>query len=488
MMKPEPFRPKVPAILLALLLIVNSWAATPTSVPQLPDPGSTGMTKEQQEELGRQAMAEVYKQMPVLSDSSAQTQYIRHVGKKLTDVIPEDNSWPFEFHVIPQKDINAFALPGGPMFVNVGAIVAAEDEAELAGVMAHEMAHVYMQHSAKQASKAQWTSLLGALGGLFGNSAIGSLARLGIQFGAGTLMMKYSRSDEAQADAVGAVIMYKAGYDPKALANFFEKLEKEGASGGPQFLSDHPNPGNRQAAINKQVSNWPAKKYAVNTQEFARAKEQASAVKIYSGQEIADGAKQGRWAQQNKQNGVIPANLPTPPEQETAGTPSNISFPQIEPSREARQLRHSAFTISYPANWRVFGDQQSSVTIAPEAGVGERAVAYGVVVGGAQDQNAGTLDQATADLVRALQRSNPGLQVSGSLQRIRVNGRQGRSISLVGASPIQQDGQPLRERDWLVTVTRPQGGLLYLVFIAPERDFGQLQQTYGRMMDSLQLQ
>jgi Zn-dependent protease with chaperone function len=487
-MKHQSFQDKTFAVLLALLLVANSWAATPTSVPQLPDPGSVGMSKEQQEQLGRQAMAEVYKQMPVLPDSSTHTLYIRQVGKRLTDAIPQENSWPFEFHVIPQKDINAFALPGGPMFVNVGTVVAAENEAELAGVMAHEMAHVYMQHSAKQASKAQWTSLLGALGGLFGNSTVGSLARLGIQFGAGTLMMKYSRSDEAQADAVGAVIMYRAGYDPRALASFFEKLEKEGGGGGPQFLSDHPNPGNRQAAISKQVSNWPSKKYAANRQEFARAKEQASAVKTYSGQEIADGAKQGRWAQQNKQNGVIPANLPTPPAETAAGTPTDVSFPQIEPSRGLRQLQHSAFTILYPENWRVFGDQQSSVTIAPEAGVGERAVAYGVVVGGAQDQNAGTLDQATADLVQTLQRSNSGLRVSGSLQRIQVNGQQGRSISLVGASPIQQDGESLRERDWLVTIARPQGGLLYLVFIAPERDFGLLQPTYGRMLDSLQLQ
>ncbi len=148
------------ALWLALVLSHPCWAASSTVAPQLPDPGSVSISKEQQVQLGRQAMAEVYKQMPVLPDSSAQTQYIRQLGKKLTSVIPEQYSWPFEFHVIPQKDVNAFALPGGPMFVNVGAIVAAKDEAELAGVMAHEMAHVYMQHSAKQASKAQWTSLL----------------------------------------------------------------------------------------------------------------------------------------------------------------------------------------------------------------------------------------------------------------------------------------------------------------------------------------
>ncbi len=143
-------------------------------------------------------------------------------GRNWSRTIPQQYSWPFEFHVIPQKEINAFALPGGPMFVNVGTITAAANEAELAGVMAHEMAHVYMQHSAKQAGKTQTTAaiagLAGALlGAITGGSVIGQLAQAGIQFGAQGIILKYSRGDEAQADAVGAIIMYKAGYNPKAL-------------------------------------------------------------------------------------------------------------------------------------------------------------------------------------------------------------------------------------------------------------------------------
>lgn len=475
-------------LVLALVLSERGWTATPTLAPQLPDPGSVGISKEQQEQLGRQAMAEVYKQIPVLPDSSPQTQYIRQLGKRLADVIPQEYSWPFEFHVIPQKDINAFALPGGPMFVNVGAIVAAENEAELAGVMAHEMSHVYLQHSAKQASKAQWTSLLGALGGLFGGGAAGNLARLGIQLGAGTLMMKYSRGDEAQADAVGAIIMYKAGYNPRALANFFEKLERQGGGGGPQFLSDHPNPGNRQAAIEKEVSNWPPKNYVSNSQAFVRAKQDASTVKTYTGEQIAEGSKQGVWAQQNRQSGVIPPNLPGTSSEGAGGSLANVSFPQIRPARNLTQLQHSAFSISYPENWQVSGDRQSAVTIAPQAGVGTGAIAYGVVVGGAQDPNARSLDQATADLVQTLQQSNPGLRLSENTQNIEVNGLQGRSVILTGASPIQQSGEALRERDWLVTVPRPRGGLLYLVFIAPDKDFTELRSTYERMLDSLQVQ
>ena len=162
-MERHTFPARVLAVTLSLLIAMPVSLLAQKAEPQLPDPGTvSGITKEQQEQVGLQAMAEVYKQMPVLPDSSPETQYIQQLGKKLVAVIPPDVSWPFQFHVIPQKEINAFALPGGPMFVNVGTITAADNEAELVGVMAHEMAHVYMQHSVKQASKQSMTQgLLG---------------------------------------------------------------------------------------------------------------------------------------------------------------------------------------------------------------------------------------------------------------------------------------------------------------------------------------
>jgi predicted Zn-dependent protease len=213
------------------------------------------MSREDQEKLGLQAVAEVYKQMPVLPDSSPITQYVQQLGKRLEKQIPSQYSWPYQFHVIQQKEINAFALPGGPIFINVGTINAAANEAQLAGVMSHEMSHVYMQHSAKQQTSAAHTltEILGAAAGMLGGSALGNLARVGIQFGAGTVLMKYSRADEAQADSVGAIIMYKAGYNPMELANFFEVLAEQGGA-PPQFLSDHPQPGQSVSRHRKRNS------------------------------------------------------------------------------------------------------------------------------------------------------------------------------------------------------------------------------------------
>src|SRR5690349_4388086 len=186
-MQARKFSTRTLALVLAVLLAQPFTALAQSSGPQLPDPGTTGMNKEQQEQLGLQAMGEVYKQMPVLPDSSKETQYVQQLAKKLQGVIPADRNWPYQFHVIQASDINAFALPGGPIFVNIGTITAADNEAELAGVLAHEMSHVYMQHSAKQAPKATWAQIIAGLGSaVLPQSGLGNLARMGIQIGAGT--------------------------------------------------------------------------------------------------------------------------------------------------------------------------------------------------------------------------------------------------------------------------------------------------------------
>lgn len=484
---------KFSGTLLLLAMIVPAWAVS--AAPQLPNPGKAPLSRQQQEQLGLQTMGQVYQQMPVLPDSNPITQYVQQIGRKLVAVIPAQYSWPYQFHVIQQKEINAFALPGGPIFINVGTITSADNESELVGVMAHEMSHVYMQHSAKQVQQQAWEQgILAVLGGIIPNNTIGSLAKMGMQVGAGMFSLKYSRSDEAQADHVGAIIMYKAGYNPKAMADFFAKLEKQGGAGGPQFLSDHPNPGNREAAIQTEIQNWPPRNYTPQSQSFVSAKQQANSVHAYTAQEIANGAKTGQWARQNKQSGATPRNLPAPSGGGaggggTAGNITNVTYDQVKPSGNFTQLQGGPVNISYPDNWQASnGQNNSGLTIAPPAAVSQGSVAYGVVIGGGQEQTPISLDQATQQLVQSMQQSNPGLQQSGGTSSIQVNGMQGRSVNLKGQSPVQQNGQPLSERDWLVTLPYQQNGLIYLVFIAPEKDFSQLQPTYKKMLQSVQLQ
>lgn len=477
---------KILASILALLMLQPGvlWAAQ--TVPQLPDPGRTGLDRQQQEKLGLQAMGEVYKQMPVLPDSSPVTRYVQQLGNKLARVIPPDRSWPYQFHVIQASDINAFALPGGPIFVNIGTIQAADNEAELAGVMAHEMSHIYMQHSAKQAPKAAWAGIISGLAGaVLGQSAAGSMARMGIQFGAGTLLMKYSRKDEAQADAVGAIIAYDAGYDPQSLADFFTKLEQRYGQGGPQFLSDHPNPGNREAAIQQEIQPWPSKNYNTNNGAFLQARQGAKGIKAYSAQEISQGAQQNLWLQHNRKNGSLPSGLASNENVGTNGDNGSISSgspADIRPSNNFRQYQGQGFAISYPDNWQV-SEGNSSVTIAPSGGAAGGNVAYGALLSGFQP-NSQDIGQATDDLIANMRQSNPGLQPVGNSRSIQVSGVSGRSVELMGTSPIQ--GQ--RERDWLVTVPASSGNVLYTVFVAPEKDFEQLRPTFETMLRGLRVQ
>ena len=486
------FTARIHALIILCAFFVSPLLAQ--SAPQLPDPGHTSISREQQIQLGFQAAAEVYKQMPVLPDSSPETQYIRQLGQRLAATIPSDVSWPWEFHVIAQSDINAFALPGGPMFVNVGTINAAENEAQLAGVMAHEMSHVYMQHSAKQAAKGQTTqALAGLIGAVLGakGGIIGSLGQMGVQLGAGIISLKYSRGDEAQADAVGAIILYLAGYDPRALAQFFEIIGQEGG-GGPQFLSDHPNPGNRQEAILKEVQDWPRKNYRTSSAEFNQVRQHAKTTKLYSAQEIAEGAKSGRWATLNKQNGAV---FKAPPgveikqtSQEQSGEPAGpVSVREVAPSSQMVNQSFGPFSMSRPSNWEVIPPQQqgNSITIAPRAGVSGNGIGYGVVINGVRPQG-GDIDQITSQLVQSMQQGGGDLQQVGSAQPITVSGIRGRSVNLESTSPFSTDsGQPQKERDWLVTLPQQDGSVMYFVFVAPKSEFAQFKPAFDDMLRSL---
>jgi hypothetical protein len=357
-----------------------------------------------------------------------------------------------------------------------------------------------MQHSAKQMEKAQWTQGLAGLAGaiLGGSSSVwAGLARAGIQIGAGTVMLKYSRTDEAQADHVGAIILYKAGYNPMAMADFFKKLASQGGS-GPQFLSDHPNPGNRESSIEQEIASWPQRSYTSDTQAFQTAKKQAMTVKAYTAQQIADGAKTGQWAQQNQKNGAVLKNAPPPTSGQNVngganGPITNVGLSQIDPSGGFKSLNSDLLSIQYPSNWQVSGDQQqTSYTIAPQAGVSGNAIAYGVVINGATPPNGQQMsfDQLTSAIVQnIIQQNGAGTRQVGSPQKIKVNGVSGRSVELLSSSPIQaSNGQPLPERDWVVTVPRSDGSAVFLVFVAPQRDFDHLRPTFQKMLKTLQVQ
>ena len=466
--------------------------------PQLPDPGRTSLSRAQQEQLGFKAAQQVYRQMPVLPDSSPETQYVRKIGSRLVAVIPPAVSWPYQFHVVAEKDINAFALPGGEMFINLGAIAAAADEAQLAGVMAHEMSHVYMQHSAKQMQKSRFTQGLASIAGtILGDAGglLGALGATGIQMGAGMMMLKYSRTDEAQADAVGAMILYRAGYNPMALADFFKTLEAQGGT-PPQLLSDHPNPGNREEAIRKEIRNWPPERYRSDNAEFAAIRRQALRTKAYTSDQIAQGAKTGQWESLNRTNGAVlqpPPGMPVSAASQApagAGATPVDAWAAIAPSQDFVLTDISLARIARPRNWEIFAPQQQgqSITIAPRAGIVSSGVGCGVVINAltftAQSMS---LDQMTGQIVRSLEKGESGLQTVGGTSVIPVAGTRGRSVYMQSISPFSDaQGHAQKEKDQLVTIPLPGNTVVYLIFIAPEQDFSRLSPTFERMLQSVQ--
>lgn len=188
------------------------------------------------------------------------TQLVQRIGARLVTAIPARLRQPlfrYTFEVVDRRDINAFALPGGPVFLNRGMLDAARTEGEIAGVMAHELGHVVLRHATAQATKAQnfqFGAIAGQLLGSLVGGRTGAVIAQGSEIGIGTYFLKYSREYEREADLLGVQIMARAGYDPRELAHMFQTIERQSGNGGPEWLSDHPSPANRYAAINREAA------------------------------------------------------------------------------------------------------------------------------------------------------------------------------------------------------------------------------------------
>jgi beta-barrel assembly-enhancing protease len=238
-------------------------------------PGFNLFSLSQEVEVGRENVALAVKQVPVLLDDTV-TRYVNALGRRLHNFAPNNQpDYVWQFTVLNSGDVNAFALPGGYIFVNRATIEAAQNEAQLAGVLAHEEGHVVLRHGTHQLSE---TMLAQAPLGLF-SSMLGqddSFARKVVEYvGAGVLegaLLKNSRSMEAQADAVGAYILYQAGYDPHALPQFFEIIKQDypaDSCGSLSFFADHPDPGNRAKAVGDEIPELgPAKAWTIDALAF----------------------------------------------------------------------------------------------------------------------------------------------------------------------------------------------------------------------------
>jgi hypothetical protein len=443
-------------------------------------PCKNGYSPEQQIQLGQKAVQQVYAEMPVLLDSSPVTEYIRRLGLKLA-AQASGYSWPYNFHVVNVAEINAFALPGGTIFVNLGTIQAAANEAQLAGVMAHEISHVVLQHSVCNASKQQKVGLIAGLGqiaaGVLLGGAAGDIAGQGIGLTAGLGFLKMSRGAEKEADLLGVGILYDAGYDPRGMPQFFETIQAKYGQGGGQFTSDHPNPGNRSEYVDKEIASFvPRPNYVTTTPAFAKIQKQVDGMHAYTAREVSSGVWKSQSPNQTVGSGV---------NQEAGATASTTV--DLNTSSTWNTFRGNGFSIGVPAKWRSYGNQVSAM-LAPPGGIarsadgGAGSVIYGILTDLYQPQGRVAVEAALDELVNTIARDNPGL-VPGPQADVMANGVGGRGVEC--NIPSANNGKG--EHDWIVAFQQRGGALRYFVFVAPTPDFEALRPTFARMLQTLKV-
>jgi predicted Zn-dependent protease len=272
------------------------------------------MSLEKEMALGRQLAAQVERQVKLLNDPVV-NEYVNRVEQNI--VRNSDARVPFTIKIVQSDEVNAFALPGGYLYVNTGLILAADQEAELAGVLAHETAHVAARHGAETAAKESAMNLA-SIPLIFLGGAAGAGARQAAGLAIPLSFLKFTRSQEAEADYLGAQYMYKAGYDPSAMLSFFEKLQaKEKAKPGTvsSLFSDHPPTASRIRAIKEEIQTiLPARdQYAISSSEFDTVK--ARLASLQNGRR-SDGGR--RPAVRRRSTGQTTDPIPEPADNPTA--------------------------------------------------------------------------------------------------------------------------------------------------------------------------
>jgi beta-barrel assembly-enhancing protease len=421
-------------------------------------------------QLGQQAAAQAEQQLPIMRDDEV-TSYIDGIGRRLVAAIPPELQHPefrYTFKAVNVREINAFALPGGPMFVNRGMIEAAQTEGEIAGVMAHELSHVVLRHGTAQSSKASKYavgSLVGAIAGAIIGGPVGTVVAEGARFGIGATFLRFSRDYERQADLEGSHIMAAAGYDPRDMASMFKTIEERGGPGGPQWLSDHPNPGDRYSYILREAESLRVENPLGDAKDFEQV--QAHLKRL---QPAPTAQEATRTAGRTR----APGN--DEPPDGSVETPS---------SRYTKYRGGNLFQISVPSNWRELPGR-STVTFAPPGAFGtinrQGTFTHGVKIGLARSSTR-DLQAATEDLISSLSRGNADLKRESGYDGALVGNRDGVHTVLSNTSPTTRQPETIE----LFTTLLRDGSLFYMIGVAPRDSSDVYPSTFQRVASSIQI-
>jgi Zn-dependent protease with chaperone function len=423
--------------------------------------------------LGQQAARQVEQQLPIMNDPQV-NDYLNRIGQRLVENIPPEFQHP-EFHYtftgVNVREINAFALPGGPMFINRGMIEKAHNEGEVAGVMAHELSHVALRHGTAQQTKATPYEVGQTAGKILGSilgGGLGAVISTGSQVGFGTAFLHYSREYEKQADLLGTHIMAAAGYDPHDMANVFRTIQQQGGSGAPQWLSDHPDPGNRVEYIDQEAQMLAVAPSPPDNGQF-------QTVRAYLAR--LSPAPSTEEATKSRSAGRTP----------TRGTPDSRPNPANVPLPDSRLTTYdegSLFRVSVPSNWRELPGT-NSVTFAPDGAYGtirgSSVFTHGMEIGVSRNESH-DLKTATDELVQAIRQSNPRLSAPNGYERASVGGRDGLHAVLTNVSDVT--GAP--EVIEVYTAQLSDGSMFYALAVAPRDLYGAYSRAFTNVVGSIQ--
>jgi Zn-dependent protease with chaperone function len=417
-------------------------------------------TPQQDIEIGRWLADEADRNFQFVEDHNANV-YIDALGKQLA-VHAANFRYPYQFKIVRDYDLNAWALPGGFIYVTSGLIDALQNEPQLAGVVAHEIAHVVLRQGSAAISQAYADRVGTTRGRVAVNDA---LSRLDIHFGNDSIPLKYSREEERQADVVATQLMWDAKFDPQQMTTAFQTIRND-SSHSTTFFSAHPYLSNLDAVVRTELRNLGGLPRNVrgDSPDFHSVKDRIQA--------------------------------------ENTGWPSiydrDTGYRPDPPSNRMVLYRGRDIEFRYPDNWFV-SDRGDSIDIAPDNGRVSGSLAWGMTIATFDPRGTNyfglnsftapgsridttTLANATSQLIDHLQQSNPNLRVVRNTERRHVNGEPAMVVELTNDSPIGGI-----ERDWLVTVLRPNGMLRYFVGVAPQRDFNRYQPVFEQIVNNARL-
>jgi len=454
-----PLRRRLSSVCACLCLAV--LVALPVGADQRTQlqPGWNLFSTQDDIKLGLQYSEEAEQQLPMLRDERVNN-YLNELGQRLVQFAPGEK-YPYTFKCVNVADINAFALPGGKIYVFRGLMQAADNEAELAGVLGHEISHVALRHGTSQVTKSIAPSVgVAVLGSVLGDNALGKLVTAAGAFSLNSLLLKYSRTDESQADILGVQIAHDAGYDPKALADFFVLLADQEKKLGvpPEFFSNHPSPEHRIERVNEEIQKMggPPAGAKTDSAEFREIRKY-----LFS---LPPAPRRAMIAETDPYGSSSSGEEPDPP------------------SEKLQPFESDSFKLQYPANWKSNG-QGSAVTLYPEGGVARNAhgspeLAYGTMVNRYEPRAGVSLEAATDQLIAHLRESNAGLEIHRKPEPMRLGGQRALSTYLLNDSPIKG-----KELIWLVTTLRPDG-LFYAVSVAPQTAYEHYSRSFEATINS----